>query len=124
MLTTLTLASLLATAQPPERNSNALTVLAEVALERGDCKTASESYAAAVPNSSVDIAKRASELLERFVDNGRVTVLLRRGRREDIQPSGSDDSDAKRQVARVDQVNAHCESVVGSPASRTREFVV
>ena len=41
---------------------NALTVLAEIALERGDCKGAAETYAAAAPKGSVELAKRASEV--------------------------------------------------------------
>jgi Flp pilus assembly protein TadD len=62
MLTTLTLAALLATPHPAERDPTTLTVLAEISLERGDCKTAAESYAAAVPGGSVELAKRSSEV--------------------------------------------------------------
>jgi tetratricopeptide (TPR) repeat protein len=62
MLIASTLASLLATAAPAARDPNALTVLAEIALERGDCKTAAETYAAAVPGGSAALAARASEV--------------------------------------------------------------
>jgi len=62
MLNTLTLAALLATTQAAARDPSTLTVLAEISLERGDCKTAAESYAAAVPSGSVRLARRASEV--------------------------------------------------------------
>src|SRR5919112_4668927 len=62
MLTTLTLAALLATAQPGMSDPGALLILAEIALERGDCKTAAENYAAAAPYGSAELAKRASEV--------------------------------------------------------------
>src|SRR5688572_8721457 len=62
MLIALTLASVITSADPIERHPSALTVLAEIALERGDCKGAAESYAAAAPNGSVALAKRASEV--------------------------------------------------------------
>ena len=42
------------------RDANALTVVAEIALERGDCRTASETYAAAAAMGDVAVAKRAS----------------------------------------------------------------
>lgn len=51
-----------AAAAPASPDANSLTVIAEIALERGDCKTAAEAYAAAVPNGSVGLAKRASEV--------------------------------------------------------------
>ncbi len=44
------------------RDPNTLTLLAEVALERGDCRAASEDYAAAALQSPVAIAHRASEV--------------------------------------------------------------
>ena len=62
MLTTLTLASLLATAQAAANEPGALMILAEIALERGDCKTASENYAAIAPYGSAELAKRAGEV--------------------------------------------------------------
>ena len=62
MLSALTLAAILAEADPADRDPSALTVLAEIALERGDCKGAAESYATAVPGGSVELAKRSSEV--------------------------------------------------------------
>jgi tetratricopeptide (TPR) repeat protein len=47
-------------ATPSGRDSNAMTVVAEIALERGDCRTASETYATAARNGDVSVAKRAS----------------------------------------------------------------
>jgi tetratricopeptide (TPR) repeat protein len=44
------------------RDPNTLTLLAELALERGDCRTAAEDYAAAALQSPVAIAHRASEV--------------------------------------------------------------
>jgi tetratricopeptide (TPR) repeat protein len=44
------------------QDSNALTVMAEVALEKGDCRAAAEDYANAASAGSVDLAKRASEV--------------------------------------------------------------
>ncbi len=50
-------------AQTPSANDpNALTVVAEIALERGDCRTASETYSAAALRGAVAVAKRASEV--------------------------------------------------------------
>ena len=40
----------------------ALTIIAEMALARGDCKTASESYAEAAQTGAVPLARRASEV--------------------------------------------------------------
>src|SRR4051812_6790960 len=42
------------------RDPSALTVLAEIALERGDCKVASENYAEALPAGNANLAQRAS----------------------------------------------------------------
>jgi len=42
------------------RDPSALTVLAEIALERGDCKVASENYAEALPGGNANLAQRAS----------------------------------------------------------------
>jgi tetratricopeptide (TPR) repeat protein len=44
------------------QDSNALTVMAEVALEKGDCRAAAEDYANAASRGSVDLARRASEV--------------------------------------------------------------
>lgn len=43
------------------RNANALTVVAEIALERGDCRSAAENYAAA-SRASLELAQRATEV--------------------------------------------------------------
>lgn len=48
---------------PGSHDPAALTVVAEIALTRGDCKTASESYAEAAQNSdAAPLARRASEV--------------------------------------------------------------
>jgi tetratricopeptide (TPR) repeat protein len=44
------------------RDPNASTVIAEIALERGDCRSAAETYAAAAQRSDVAVARRASEV--------------------------------------------------------------
>jgi Flp pilus assembly protein TadD len=44
------------------RDPSTLTLLAEVALEHGDCRLAAEEYAAAAQHGDVAIAKRASEV--------------------------------------------------------------
>jgi tetratricopeptide (TPR) repeat protein len=50
-------------AAPEPQTSAASTVLAEIALKRGDCKGASESYAkAAAAGTAVSLARRASEV--------------------------------------------------------------
>jgi predicted Zn-dependent protease len=49
-------------AQIPKGDPAALTVVAEIALERGDCKGASESYAKAAEAGSVTLARRATEV--------------------------------------------------------------
>ncbi len=47
----------------PEPQASAATVLAEIALKRGDCKSAAESYAKATEASTdVSLARRASEV--------------------------------------------------------------
>lgn len=48
--------------QTPKGDPAALTVVAEIALERGDCKGASESYAKAAEMGSVTLARRATEV--------------------------------------------------------------
>lgn len=47
---------------PDGHDPAALTVVAEIALSRGDCKTASESYAEAAQHGAVPLARRASEV--------------------------------------------------------------
>jgi len=47
---------------PAAHDPAALTVVAEIALARGDCKTASESYAEAAQGGAVPLARRASEV--------------------------------------------------------------
>jgi tetratricopeptide (TPR) repeat protein len=44
------------------QDANAMTVVAEIALERGDCRAAAETYAAAAAKGEVAVAKRASEV--------------------------------------------------------------
>ena len=48
----------------PEQGKDAstLTLMAELALERGDCRLAAEDYAAAAMQSAVAVARRASEV--------------------------------------------------------------
>ncbi len=47
---------------PDSHDPAALTVVAEIALARGDCKTASESYAEAAQHGATPLARRASEV--------------------------------------------------------------
>lgn len=47
---------------PDSRDPAALTVVAEIALTRGDCKTAAESYAEAAQYGAIPLARRASEV--------------------------------------------------------------
>lgn len=47
---------------PPAPDPAALTIVAEIALQRGDCKTASETYAKAAALGSAAVAQRASEV--------------------------------------------------------------
>ena len=44
------------------RDPGASTVIAEMALERGDCRTAAETYAAAAQRGDVTVARRSSEV--------------------------------------------------------------
>jgi tetratricopeptide (TPR) repeat protein len=48
--------------EAPKGDPAALTVVAEIALERGDCKGASESYAKAAVVGAVSLARRATEV--------------------------------------------------------------
>jgi predicted Zn-dependent protease len=50
------------TPEPGTRDPNAATVIAEIALERGDCRSAAETYAAAAQRGDVAVARRASEV--------------------------------------------------------------
>jgi predicted Zn-dependent protease len=47
---------------PGTKDPNASTVIAEIALERGDCRTAAETYAGAAQRGDVAVARRASEV--------------------------------------------------------------
>ena len=49
-------------AGPPPPDAAALTIVAEIALQRGDCKTAAETYARAAQIASAPVAHRASEV--------------------------------------------------------------
>jgi hypothetical protein len=44
------------------RDPSALTILAEIALERGDCKVASENYLEALPAGNANLAQRAASV--------------------------------------------------------------
>jgi tetratricopeptide (TPR) repeat protein len=48
--------------EPATRDPNAATVIAEIALERGDCRTAAETYASAAQRGDLSVAQRASEV--------------------------------------------------------------
>ena len=50
------------TPEPGTKDPNAATVIAEIALERGDCRTAAETYATAAQRGDVAVARRASEV--------------------------------------------------------------
>ncbi len=47
---------------PPQPDAAALTIVAEIALQRGDCRTAAETYAKAAQIASAPVAHRASEV--------------------------------------------------------------
>src|SRR6185312_9711121 len=47
---------------PPQPDAAALTIVAEIALQRGDCRTAAETYAKAAQIASAAVAHRASEV--------------------------------------------------------------
>jgi predicted Zn-dependent protease len=49
-------------APPPPPDAATLTIVAEIALQRGDCKTAAETYARAAQLASAPVAHRASEV--------------------------------------------------------------
>ncbi len=51
-----------ATHPQPTQDATALTVMAEVALEKGDCRTAAQDYAEAALHGSADLARRASQV--------------------------------------------------------------
>jgi tetratricopeptide (TPR) repeat protein len=48
--------------EPPSRDPNALVILAEIALERGDCKKAAESYLESLPGANAALAGRVSQV--------------------------------------------------------------
>jgi predicted Zn-dependent protease len=47
---------------PPQADPAALTIVAEIALQRGDCKAAAEAYSKAAQLGSEPVARRASEV--------------------------------------------------------------
>ena len=47
---------------PPAPDAAALTIIAEMALQRGDCRTAAQTYAKAAELASAPVAQRASEV--------------------------------------------------------------
>jgi predicted Zn-dependent protease len=49
-------------APPPPPDPAALTIVAEIALQRGDCKTAAQAYSRAAQLGSEPVARRASEV--------------------------------------------------------------
>lgn len=51
-----------ATPTPPTADPTALTLSAETALKRGDCRTAAESYAQAAGSGDVALARRATQV--------------------------------------------------------------
>ncbi len=48
--------------EPATRDPNAATMIAEIALGRGDCRMAAETYAAAARHGTLAVARRASEV--------------------------------------------------------------
>ena len=65
---------------------------------------------AAVDADPDDVARRDGvdvEGLERFVGDDRVAVGRRRGRGQHIEPARGDDGHSEREMARIDQVNTH-----------------
>jgi predicted Zn-dependent protease len=51
-----------AEAAQPVKDPSAQTVVAEIALQRGDCRAASEAYAAAAAHGNATLARRASQV--------------------------------------------------------------
>lgn len=49
-------------AATPAQDPSALTVMAEVALQKGDCRTASSEYALAAGHGTAELARRASQV--------------------------------------------------------------
>src|SRR5215469_2937902 len=47
---------------PPAPDAAALTIVAEIAMQRGECRTAAETYAKAAQIASAPVAQRASEV--------------------------------------------------------------
>ncbi len=60
--TTVSAAAPIAPEPQPPRDPGALTILAEIALERGDCKGASEYYLEAVQQADASLAQRATSV--------------------------------------------------------------
>jgi predicted Zn-dependent protease len=69
-------------APPPD--AAALTIVAEIALQRGDCRTAAETYARAAQIASAPVAHRASEVALACEDLPAAWVAARRWR--DLAP--------------------------------------
>src|SRR5579875_372386 len=46
----------------PQQDPSALTVMAEVALQKGDCRAASDDYALAANHGTAELARRASQV--------------------------------------------------------------
>jgi hypothetical protein len=62
------------------------------------------------PNYVARAHIRCIERLKGLVNDDRVAMYSRRGRREHVEPTWCDDGRAKRDVARVNKVNGHASS--------------
>ncbi|HVS75390.1 MAG TPA: tetratricopeptide repeat protein [Steroidobacteraceae bacterium] len=69
---------------PAAPDAAALTIVAEIALQRGDCRTAAETYAKAAPLASAPVAQRASEVGLACEDLPAAWISVRRWR--DLAP--------------------------------------
>jgi tetratricopeptide (TPR) repeat protein len=73
---------------PPQPDAAALTIVAEIALQRGDCQTAAETYAKAAQLASAPVAHRASEVALACEDLPAAWASVQRWR--DLAPQSRD----------------------------------
>jgi tetratricopeptide (TPR) repeat protein len=108
--------------RPATPDAAALTIVAEIALQRGDCKTASETYARAAQLASAPVAHRASEVALACEDLPAAWTAAQRWR--DLAPQSREAQATYATVAlklyRIADARAAVRAFLSSPPPRRR----
>src|SRR5512146_1196947 len=110
---------------PPAPDPAALTIVAEIALQRGDCKTAAETYAKAAQRASAPVARRASDVGLACEDLPAAWTSAQRWRA--LAPESRDAEAVYAAVAlklyRIEDARAAVKAFLSAPPSRNRTAV-